>query len=398
MKICFISHEFPPNIVSGCGTALNTLVKGLLKKGHEITIITPLIKTNKFNEKEHNLTVIRLPIFQSGFLNNFNLIDNRLQFSLALRKIKKDFDFSKFDILHIYDVHDSYFLDKTIIKNTKTIISVNDYYSYIIPNNPLNFPYKTPNMLKRYVHAMLTKNLNIHFLKKVDHIIANTNYLQKILLENLHNKNIQVIYRGMELKRFSISKNKYTSKKILYIGSNMERKGVEYLIRSMKKIKQKFKDAELIIIGKMNNSFKRKIEKIMIEDDTKGNIKILNYVQSDKIPIYFSEANVFVLPAIMENLAVTLLEAMASKTPVIATDVGGNKEALKNEAGIIISPKSKEEISSAIIKLFSNPKKAKELGNNGLGIIKEKFSDAKMISSIDSLYVSIVQKNNHMLK
>ncbi len=379
MKICIISHEYPPNVISGCGTALNTLASGLAKKDYEITIITPLIRTNIQEEQNGKIKVIRLPIMQSGFLSRLNLLDNRLAFSLALRKFRKKFDFSQFDLLHIYDVHDSYFINKKITNKNQSIpiiISVNDYYSFITPLNIFKFPYPTPNKLKRYFHAILAKTLNKHFLKKSRLVIALTKYSKDVLRKkcNIPEERIRVIYRGMEIKKFTQSKTKYNSRKLLYIGSNMERKGVPYLIDAMPAIIRKYPEASLTIIGKMNSALEKELNEKIQNHSLQKAITLKEYIPSNEIPKYFEDANVFVLPAIIENLAVTVLEAMSSKTPVITTSVGGHEEAITEDAGILINPGSSEEISKAVIEVFSSQKKAKLMGEKALKLIKEKFS------------------------
>lgn len=390
MRICIISHEYPPNVISGCGTALTTLSTNLVKKGHKLTIITPLVRTNKRYEKHKNLKIIRIPIFQSKLLSKFDIIDNRLQFSLALRKFKNKFNFSKFDLLHIYDVHDSYFLNKEIINKVPIIISVNDYYSFEISINPLKFPYKTTNFIKRYIHTILTKILNMYYLKKSKYIIANTNYLKRILKKHFKNAEIITIYRGIKLRQFKQVKNKYNSRKILYVGSNMERKGVVYIIKAMKQIVREFPEAQLTIIGEANRMVTRRLKWIVKENNLRKNIKFIPYVESKNIQKYFREANVFVMPALIENLAVTLLEAMASETPIITTAVGGNSEAVEKNIGILIKPKSTKAISHAIGYIFNHPKEAQQMGKEGVKKIKKQFLDKHMTQEVIQVYQDVV--------
>ncbi|HLC63409.1 MAG TPA: glycosyltransferase family 4 protein [Candidatus Nanoarchaeia archaeon] len=393
MKICIVSHEYPPNIISGCGTALNTLAKGLVKNGHEITIITPLLRTDKEREESKNLTIIRIPLTGSMILRILSRIDSRIAFSFALRKFKKHFTFTQFDILHVYDVHDSYFLNKKLT-SVQTIISVNDYYAFITPLNIFKFPYPTPNKIKRYIHAMLTKTLNKMFLKKASLIIALTEYSKDVLRKkcNIAEKKIRVIYRGMEIKKFRQSRNKYTSMKILYIGSNMERKGVPYIIDAMPTILKTYPESHLTIIGKTNPALQKLLKEKIQNNKLQDKITIMEYIPSEKIPSYFEDANVFILPAIIENLAVTVLEAMSSKTPVVTTGVGGHEEAISSGSGILINPGSSEEISNAIIQIFSNPQKAKQMGENALKIIHEKFSQQRMIDEVDVEYQKLISQ------
>jgi len=392
MKICFITHEYPPNIISGLGTALVNLVKGL--KDHEITIITPLARGGKTHEKIDNIEIIRVPILNSKLLNKFNLLDPRILFSLKLRSLKKSFDFKKFDLLHIYDVHDSYFIDKNIQKSIPILISVNDFYSYIIPWNLFKFPYPTKKLIIRYIHYTLTKVLNKHFLKKSKYILVNTEFLKNVLINkcNIKPSSIFHAYRGLEHKRFKVSKSKYNSKKILYLGSNMERKGVIYLIKAMPEIIKKHPDAQCTVIGKSTPKLMKEFKEILRKNEIENKVEFLPYIPSEKVPEYYEEANVFVLPALFENLAVTILEAMASQTPVICTADGANDEAIEHKKqGYIIEKKSPEQITHYVNKIFENPKKAKELGQEGLKKLKTKFAKDTMTNKVYNLYERILK-------
>jgi len=392
MKICIITNEYPPNVTAGSGTASNTLAKGLTKKGHEVTIITSLFKTDKRNEESKNLKIIRLPIPQSKFLEKFNLVDNRILFGLALRRMRKDFDFSHFDILHIYDMHVSYFLTKEVLSKVKTIISVNDHYSFITPWNIFKFPYPTPNLFKRYIYSNITKILNTYSLRRVEYIFAITEYNKKIVVDycKIPEQRVKVIYRGIELKRFFNKENKYRSKKIIFIGSNMERKGVSYLLKAMPDILKKYPEASLTIIGRRNQALDREFKKIIFNLGIGNAVDVKERVPPSEIPNYFADANVFVLPAIIEALAVTLLEAMSSQTPVVATRVGGHEEAIVEGAGILINPRSSEEISNAINGILSDSKKARAMGKNALLVIKQKFPEERMIEEVEKAYQQIL--------
>ncbi|HLC57449.1 MAG TPA: hypothetical protein VJH95_02670, partial [Candidatus Nanoarchaeia archaeon] len=76
MNICIISHEYPPNIISGLGTALVNLADGL-KSNNKVTVITPLLRGGKEHEIDGNLEIIRLKIPNPRLLQKLNLIDPR---------------------------------------------------------------------------------------------------------------------------------------------------------------------------------------------------------------------------------------------------------------------------------------------------------------------------------
>ena len=98
----------------------------------------------------------------------------------------------------------------------------------------------------------------------------------------------------------------------------------------------------------------------------------------------------FVLPAIIETLAVTVLEALTSKTPVVATNVGGHEEAITQGEGILIETHSPGAISNAVIEIFSHPKRAEEMGKKAALRIQREFSQEKMIDAVEKCYLRIL--------
>jgi glycosyltransferase involved in cell wall biosynthesis len=97
----------------------------------------------------------------------------------------------------------------------------------------------------------------------------------------------------------------------------------------------------------------------------------------------------FVLPSLSEGLSCTILEAMAAKLPVIATNVGGNPEIVINgKSGILFKPKDYHSLAKYIIDLIKNSTKAYDMGKYGFERIKRDFNLSKMISAYESLYMS----------
>ncbi len=165
-----------------------------------------------------------------------------------------------------------------------------------------------------------------------------------------------VIPNGVDTERFR-PVDKYLARErmgleydkiVLYVGRLAPKKGVHTLIKAMKGI-----DAHLLIAGegpmeKFLKSYARSIKA--------NNISFLGYVSDDKLPLLYSAADLFVLPSIGgESFGMVLIEALASGTPVIGTEVGGIPEVLMHgRLGMMVPPgdwkKLKESIKSALKK------------------------------------------------
>jgi len=97
--------------------------------------------------------------------------------------------------------------------------------------------------------------------------------------------------------------------------------------------------------------------------------------------------NAFILPSITEGLSVVLLEAMAGKIPIVATDVGGNAEVLEDQVtGYIVSPGNYHLMAQKIIYLLSNPDLSQQMGKMGFERVKKYFSLDSMVKSYEKTY------------
>ena len=87
----------------------------------------------------------------------------------------------------------------------------------------------------------------------------------------------------------------------------------------------------------------------------------------------------------------TILEAMANKKPVVVTDVGGNREAVKNGInGFLVEKGNEYEYYNALKKLINNNQLRKKMGEQGYNIYQEKFTLQKFIQNTESIYLQSI--------
>lgn len=398
MKLLIITHEFPPNVTSGSGVHITELVEELVKNKHDVTVITTDEKEGKKYESTGNLEIYRISIFKSAFLDKIipNFLDHRILLGLKLKKFIKKINLEEYDLIHINDSKISYFLNKEIIKKVPAVISVNDYYAYESSWNPFKLPYFSTDFLLRYVYYNMIRILDGKFLKLANMLMTNTKYTANSIhmTFNIPKNKIAVIYRGIDIDKFQYTpkKNKYTNHKILFIGKNMERKGAIYIIKAFPKILDKFPDSKLTLIGRPTFLYKRKIMKYAEQHKLIKNMTIIYSVEQREAPNLFKESNVFVFPPIIENLARTLYEAQATKTPIVTTKVGANPEGVSNKGAILVDAKKEDQIADAVISIFSDPKKAETMGKDGFKRVKYLFNKKIMLNNTLHLYHAVIDK------
>ncbi len=148
-------------------------------------------------------------------------------------------------------------------------------------------------------------------------------------------------------------KNKNSKKKhILFVGNPTSRKGVDYLLRAIHVLKKKRTDFILNIVGDGEECQKYKD---MCKNLDISDITIFHGIKSkQEIAKMMQNCQFLVLPSLWENLPCVLIEAIATGLPVVATDVGGVREIVNNDVGIIIPPGNVDFLVKAIDYMLDN--------------------------------------------
>jgi glycosyltransferase involved in cell wall biosynthesis len=108
---------------------------------------------------------------------------------------------------------------------------------------------------------------------------------------------------------------------------------------------------------------------------------------------YLSTADIFVLPSRSEGFSNAIVEAMAASLPVVATDVGGNTEAVTDGvSGLIVPSEDPAALAAAITRLLSDPAKAEEMGAAGKKLASEKFTTDAMMRQITLAYANLLTR------
>jgi len=176
------------------------------------------------------------------------------------------------------------------------------------------------------------------------------------------------------LKEFKKKYAKKEQKIILFVGELIELKGAEFAIKSLEYIK--CKDVHLIIVGDgiLIDDLKKLVKSLNLEDK----VTFFGVANPEEMGWLHDISDVYVCPPIVdskgftENLCKTIPEAMESRLPVIATNVGGVSEIVQNEkTGLLIEQKNPIAIANAIERIFSDEILKNEIVTNSKKIVDE---------------------------
>lgn len=111
------------------------------------------------------------------------------------------------------------------------------------------------------------------------------------------------------------------------------------------------------------------------------------------IPEIMQGLDCFVLPSLAEGISNTILEAMATGLPVIATDVGGNADlVVVGKTGELIPSADPDAMAKEIVRLARDPDLAKNMGQTGRGLVERKFSMNAMVAAYQGTYDKLLHR------
>lgn len=116
------------------------------------------------------------------------------------------------------------------------------------------------------------------------------------------------------------------------------------------------------------------------------------------IPEIMRGLNCFILPSMAEGISNTILEAMASGLPVIATAVGGNTElVVENKTGRLVPSSNPDALAQAIIDTACNPETGVIMGHNARRLVEERYSLSAMVRNYQQMYDRLLQQRTRQL-
>lgn len=217
-------------------------------------------------------------------------------------------------------------------------------------------------------------------LKWVDKITVVSKKTKEYYLER--GFEVEYIPNAIDLKIIPEKGIKEYENQIVYVGRLSKEKGVDILIKAFEEIE----DYHLLIIG--DGPERNKLIKIAKENPR---IHFLGYKPREEAIKYIKGSDILVLPSRQEGLSTTILEAMACKTPVIATNVGGNLEIIEHmKTGIIVKSENIQEIKEAIKLLLENKEIKMKIVENAYNIVLEEYEWSKIIKKYIRIYNEVL--------
>lgn len=246
----------------------------------------------------------------------------------------------------------------------------------------------------------------IKYHREIDRIIAISEGVKKVLLSSGIDKNkISVIPSGIDYTPFeNIASRDYLHRELGFndddflvgiVAHLADHKGHKYLIEAAGILKEKAPQIKLIIVGK--GPLRMELDEQVKKTDVDDIVFFLGF--REDVPRILASLDLFVLSSYLEGLGTSIMDAMASRLPVVATEVGGIPELVTHEkTGLLVPPRDPRALAEAILKLYRDRKLAASYGEEGYRVVHEKYSSRAMAKKIIKEYEHIARRKDVKLR
>lgn len=350
-------------LMGGGEIYLYDFAKFLIKEGHDVTIIQARDKNEEFEYKGIKIRGFKLPVRLSGAKG---IIERYGEFNLLWKKhIDKDAD-----RIHLHD-----FLHGFPYANDNTTGTCHG----ITWDNPY-FTKWNMNGIQLRLYRTIIRRIAKYSIKHLKKVIANDTFLLRFVQSEMpqYRDKIEVIPNYVRLDLFrpenkpkAIEEINKDSKIIFYPRNFGYARGGIISVKAMLEVRKKYPEAVMIMIGE--GPEKEECMKMVYRNKLTNNVKFLGHVDHFKdMPGLFASCDMIIIPSIStEGTSLSCLEAMATKRPVVVTNVGGLPDIVTHEVNGLMAKPNPESLAENIIRYLDDKQLKKKMALNGYNHVKK---------------------------
>jgi glycosyltransferase involved in cell wall biosynthesis len=316
---------------------------------------------------------------QSEFLNVS--LSGKFDF-LSMLKIRKYVKESNVDIVNVHGYIAGYIV-RIACCGLKTKVV------WTMHVNVLDVP--SIGKVKRIIRSKIEGELN-RFL--TNEVVCVAEELKHVVEKQRIRTPISVVYNGIDVSAFSDTHKKTSfyvrrdNELVLGFVSRLStQKGINYLLKLAVVLREEKVNYKMLIVG--DGDQKSFIESYIKKNQLEKNVTLYGF-QKD-VNNVLDSIDVLLLPSLFEGFPMIILEALCSKTPVIASNVNGIPEVVKdNENGFLVTPRDVSALYRAVLKYVQRPELIKIHGEKGHQTVIENYSKDMMLSQYEKIFSSLV--------
>jgi glycosyltransferase involved in cell wall biosynthesis len=229
--------------------------------------------------------------------------------------------------------------------------------------------------------------------RRSDHITVVSNAVaEHVRSTGIDSKPLTVIPNGVDAQLFHPTPTpSNTGKVVLFVGRLVSNKGPEVLVRAAPTILSKHSNARFVMVGDGPM-----MKSLMTDSRHNGSSAAFQFLGTrHDVPELMRQATVFVRPSKLEGMPLTVLEAMASGLPVVATPAGGTRELVQEGVnGWLVPAGDSDALAKAVSSLLSNPDEAGQMGRSGRQMVKQHYSWDRTAELYEQVYSRVISHDH----
>jgi glycosyltransferase involved in cell wall biosynthesis len=363
LSICLFTPLCPPS-VGGAQNVLDQIARRLVEGGHRPVVVAPRPR-EAWDDRRLAYPVVR---HRRPWSKRFAV--HGILPRLAALHVRH-----RFDVVHCHSAYPHAVIAATMRRLFGVPYVVRPHGADILPGEEIR---KSPLLDRRMRDAVTV----------ADAVIAQGDSLRQVIADiGVAAERIHVVNNGVDLDAFrSAAAFPHPRPYLLGLGGLVPHKGFDILLRAYAMLREPTHD--LLIAG--DGTEAGPLARLAAELGVGGRVTFLGVVTGERKVGLYRSATLFVCPSRREPFANVILEAFAAGVPVVATDVGGNREMVEDGAnGLVVPPESPEAMASAIDRLLGSAALVASLRDGAAGT-GPRFDWAAVVDRYVAIYRQVI--------
>jgi len=374
MRILIVNHEFPP-IGGGASSACWYLSSALVKLGHDVSVLTSSFKDFSKYEVKNGVSIYRVSAIRKAIdsSNIFEMATFIFSSLFGINNIIKETGAQK--IIAFFTIPAGVVSFYTYKKNK---------IPYLVLLRGGDVPGLVPGL--DIIHKILTP-IRRKILTSARNVVANSVGLQK-LSEKHDPIRVNVVTNGVDTRFFCPTKKikQNNNFRFLFVGRLHSQKNLFFLLDQIYNFKKNTKAKFILDIvgdGPQKVDLKKYSENIGLRNA----VKWFGWVNKNELKKLYQSSDCLLNVSLYEGMSNVILESMACGLPVIASDIPGNNEVVRNgNTGFLFDLNNSAGFQTLLNVVVKEREKRLRIGKNARKLMVEKFSWKKVANSYIKLF------------
>ncbi|MBD2188186.1 glycosyltransferase family 4 protein [Pseudanabaena mucicola] len=392
MRILALAWEFPPRIIGGISRHVAELYPEVVKRGHDVHLITVAVEGGASAEVVDGIHVYRIPVEPNHdffhWVNQMNL--QMINFA------RKFLDDNSVDLIHAHD----WLVEESAIALTNEFSIPLIATIHATEHGRCNGIH---NDTQRHIHQ---KEINL--TQSAQRVIVCSEYMREELQRvfGCAAEKIDVVYNGLSEERWKHIKSEQDEDEaslrakyappdealIYFVGRITYEKGIYILLNAMPKIISAMNDkVRLVIIG-TGDAYSILLQRQAWDLGIYHKVQFTGFMADTDFWKFQKVADCAVFPSLYEPFGIVALESFAAKIPLVVSDAGGLPEVVRHQiTGIVTRVNDADSLANGIIEVLQNRDYAQTLVNNAQSELRDRFAWDRLAAQTESVFLKVRQ-------